>query len=68
MNKCCHFCGKEQEEDPNELKELWVGNTDDIKSWRYLPLDKIAHMDCYIENIVLEKIESLKVECGVFYD
>jgi len=64
----CHFCNEEQLWEDGYPKLIWFENNGNKKPWKRLPLNGIAHADCYIENIALEAVNNFEIQKGLSSD
>ena len=55
----CKFCNEEQVMEGG-LSGIWFEANSPKSSWKYMKPGEISHLDCYIENIVLEKLSKQK--------
>lgn len=58
-DKKCYFCGEKQEYIDGYLKGTWFEDCNSTHIWKFMPRSAIAHIDCYIENIVIETLKKI---------
>jgi len=66
--RICHFCKKDQIIEDGYPIDIWFENNRNKKPWNHMPLNSIAHADCYIENIVLEELKNFEIQHGLQND